>query len=153
MMPEGLSEKEKWEWIEAQIRLRGMPRRGRPKKGEQRVTWADLGLTRQQIYLFRKMAEIDNSAFEEFVAKFLKEAIAEGNPKKLSRRRILAHFGKINVASDDVFEDTDIGYLAETMLKWAASTIGSLNARQLRYLGRSLNFKLRSMATRRELSD
>jgi hypothetical protein len=28
-----LSEKESWEWIAARLRVRGLPKRGRPKKG------------------------------------------------------------------------------------------------------------------------
>lgn len=147
-MPEGLSEREKWEWIEAQIRLHGLPTRGRPRKGQHKFTWADLGLTRQEVHLFRKLAEIPEEPFEAF-----SKVQSQRGRGRVSRRAILVHFGKINVIGDDVFDETDIGHLADCMLRWAGPALESLTARQLGYLARSLSHKLRSMATLKDLHD
>jgi hypothetical protein len=149
MMPEGLSEKEKWEWIGTQLALHGCPRRGRPKKGEHKVTWSDLGFTRQKAYVARLMAEVPDSEFEAFLRQHPAECNASG--RTCSRRRVLVHFKKINVITDDIFDDTDIGRLADAILKQAGSVLKVLNDRQLRYLARSLRFKLLSMAAIRDM--
>ncbi len=52
------SETEKWEWIWAQLRQHGLPKRGRPKRGSETLKWADLGVTRQTAHLWLKLGEI-----------------------------------------------------------------------------------------------
>lgn len=152
MKPEGLSEQEELEWVRYQLALHGWPKRGRPKKGEERLKLADLGFTRQQVHIARKLAEIPTADLEAYLAQNGAEV-----GKRLSQRAILTHFGKINVITGDIFDDTDIGRRADEILE-IVNAIGdgfldSLSPRQLKWLGRSLNHKLRNMAVLRELED
>jgi hypothetical protein len=137
-MRDELSEQEKWEWIAQQIRERGLPKRGRPKKGSDTVKWADLGVTRQQVHLWRKLAEIPSDDFEAY--------LSSPTRKRGSRRAILVHFGKINVVADDIYEETEIGRLARALLEPTERVLEEMNERQRFHLIRAMRYQLKAIA-------
>ena len=73
------------------LKLKG---RGRPKKGSTDVTYAQLGLNRQQVHEWRLLASIPKEQFEQYMSTH--------QGKRISRRGILVHFGlRKNVGGDD----------------------------------------------------
>jgi hypothetical protein len=132
-----LSDDERAELLKATFESGQWPRRGRPKKGEVRVRWADLGLSRQRVHEWSRMGEIPAADFDAFLAR----RDAEG--KRITRRSILVHFGKINVRSEDIFEGTPTGELAEFLLRPVERVFEELEKPQRRALLHALRFRLR----------
>ena len=106
-----LSDTEREELIAQALRSGNLPRRGRPRKGGTQLRWADLGLDRRRVFEWKRMSKIPQADFDAF---FDAQRRAGG---KLSHRAILVYFHLINVRSADVFEGTEIGELAEALLR------------------------------------
>lgn len=121
------------------------PRRGRPKKGSSQPRWADFGFTRQRVHERRRMAEIPDDQFEAYLSGRSQDG------KRITRRGILVHFGKINVRTADVFEGTPIGDLAEALLRGAEAVFSELNKRERYALLHALRFRLRCIASAADL--
>ena len=122
--------------------------RGRPKKDSTAVRWSDLGLTRQQVWEWIRLAEIPKEALLAFYAK----RRAEGRPP--SRRGLLVQFGlRKNVASDDVFADDPIGEeLVNSLLGPFERILPKLTPRQCRKVIRAMNFRMRALCLRQEMT-
>jgi hypothetical protein len=145
-MSDVLSESEQWDRIGALLAKGELPRRGRPKKGEDRLKWSDFGWTRQEAWRILKMGGIPEAEKKAF----MEQRKAEGKP--LSQRAILVHFGEINVISDDIYDGTTTGDLAKMMLEAAniECILPELTERQRRFLFRALHARLRQIAWKAE---
>lgn len=123
--------------------------RGRPKKGSTAVTWAQVGLTRQQVHEWRKLAQIP----DEIAEAFMDTRRAEG--KTPSRRSVLIHFGLKNVVSDDVFVGSPIGDLAEQLLEPVERFLknAQMSDKQRRWLIRALRYRLRTIALMADMDE
>ncbi len=122
--------------------------RGRPKKGCTDITHKELGVTRQQMYEARKLAEIPQEEFERFMANRRHQG------KPASRRSILVHFGKRNnVVSDDSFVGTPFGDLAETILRGFERVSSEMTPAQRRLLARALKYRIREICPIAEMND
>jgi hypothetical protein len=135
-----LTDDERFALLEEMWRSGNVPRRGRPKKGSSQLRWADCGTTRQRVHEWRRMAEIPEDQFDAY----LRERREKG--KHITVRGILAHFGKINVRTADVFEGTPIGDLAEALLRRVEAVFSELNKRERYALLHALRFRLRCIA-------
>jgi hypothetical protein len=92
------------------------------------------------MHRWRLLSDIPNDQLEAY----LKRREAEG--KRLSRRGILVHFGKINVRAADIYEGTPFGDLAERLLKPIERTFAALDKSQRYALLHALRFRLRCIA-------
>jgi hypothetical protein len=107
-----LSESERFEYMAAMIRKGLGPRAGRPRTDSDIPKWRDIGLTRQQVWRMRRLAEIPESDLDVFLQRH------SANPKnrRTSYRSILIHFGKINVLTENDFDQTPLGELVRSLL-------------------------------------
>jgi hypothetical protein len=62
-----LSEQERWEYFSNPQTVKPHP--GRPKKDGSTPTWAHFGLTRKQMFIWRRMAEIPQDKFDAYLAE------------------------------------------------------------------------------------
>jgi hypothetical protein len=127
-------------------RLKG---RGRPRKDSaDELTYAQPGVTRQQAWDWRKLAEIPQDAFFAYLDK----CKAEG--KKSSIRGVLFHFGKRkNVATDDIFTDTPTGELANSLLQGFERIVPLMTPRQRRWVIRAMNYRMREICYRQGMEE
>jgi hypothetical protein len=144
-MKSNLTDDERFALLQEMWRSGNVPRRGRPKKGSSEPRWADFGLTRQLVHEWRRMAEIPEDQFEAYLSGRSQDG------KRITRRGILVHFGKINVRTADVFEGTPIGDLAEVLLRGAEAVFSELNKRERYALLYALRFRLRCIASAADL--
>ena len=115
-------------------RGRKMKGRGWPRKGSADLTYAELGLTCQQVWEWRKLAEIPHDDFEGYLDQCRREG------KKTSVRGVLVHFGKRNiVVSDAIFSDTPTGDLANHLLKGFERVLPLMTPHQRRWVIRAMN--------------
>ncbi len=122
--------------------------RGRPRKGSTNVTYKQLGITRQQVYEWRRLAEIGEDEMKAFLDKCRAET------KRTSRRGVLVHFGKRkNVASDDIFADTPTGELAEALLADFERIVPEMTRQQRRWVIRALRARLRAIDLLAEMNE
>jgi hypothetical protein len=122
--------------------------RGRPRKGSTAVRWRDLGLTRQQVWEWLRLAQIPGEALDAYFAKSLAEE------KRPSTRGLLIQFGlRNNVANDDVFAGTPTGELAEALLAGFERIVPELTRRQRRSLIRAMRNQMRVIDLRAEMNE
>jgi hypothetical protein len=140
-----LSERERWEYLRARIREGKGPRAGRPKKNSDILKWRDVGWTRKDVWRMRRLAEIPEADFRAFLDRNL----AKG--KRSSYRAIFVHFGKINVPTENDFDGTPLGKVAQALLASCQRLLesGVLNDRDRRILKRAVEAQLRQIFRKR----
>jgi hypothetical protein len=140
-----LSDDERVQLLRHLIESGRLPRRGRPKKdGSGPLRWEDLGLTRMEIYYWRRLAEIPD--FERIQCELWSEF--EGTGKRLSRRAYLVKAGVLkNVSDENIFDGTEIGALAASLLETVERflQLHQPNRRGRRWLMRALHVRLRQI--------
>jgi hypothetical protein len=114
--------------------------RGRPRKGSDRVTWAQLGFTRQQVHRMLKLASIPENIKETYFAQ------CEAKGKKCSYRGLFRAAGLDNVANEDVFIGTIYGDLADKILQPVERVIEKMDDQQRRCFIRALRYRLKVIA-------
>ena len=134
-----------WEKLQSGAKLKG---RGRPRKNSTEITYAELGFTRQQVYEFKKLAEIP---YDEFNAYMTRQRVER---KKVSVRGILVHFGKRNnVVSDDIFAEGPTADLAKALLAGFERIVPLMTRKERRWVIRALEARLRMIDFRAEMSE
>jgi hypothetical protein len=134
-----LSERERWEYLLALVREGRAPRAGRPKKNSEIAKWRDFGLTRKEVWRMCRLAEISETDFQTFLDW------NRANGKRSSYRAIFVHFGKINVPSENDFDGTPLGDLAQSLLAPCECLLATLNKRERRILKRAVEARFRQV--------
>ncbi len=96
-----------------------------------------MGMTRQEVYVARQMACVPEEIFEAYLAQ------CNADNKMPSARGVLRAGGLENVISEDIFEGTIFGDLAEKILKRAELIAQDMNGKQRRCFMKALHSRLK----------